>query len=206
MLRRIRHAVIAAAALSLAGVSAAPAQAPQPGRIRATIETMDGTVMRLKLRDGGQLTARLAADTRVSALVKASLADIKADSFIGVAGLPQPDGTIVAFSVHIFMASQRGVVADRHFAWDARPGSTMTNAYVTEQVMGKDGETVTVKYKDGQQKIVITPETVITAVAPGSTADLKPGAGVVIFASEPQPDGSVLARSVNVGRDVMPAM
>jgi hypothetical protein len=206
MLRRIRLAVIAAAALSLAGVCAAPAQAPQPGRIRATIETMDGTVMRLKLRDGGQLTARLAADTRVSALVKASLADIKADSFIGVAGLPRPDGTIVAFSVHIFMASQRGVVADRHFAWDARPGSTMTNAYVAEQVMGKDGETVTVTYKDGQQKIVITPETVIAALAPGSTADLKPGAGVVIFASEPQPDGSIVAKSINVGRDVVPAM
>jgi hypothetical protein len=206
MPRHIRHAVIAAVALSLAGVCAAPAQAPQPGRIRATIETMDGAVMHLKLRDGGTLAAKIAADSRVSALVNASLADIKADSFIGVAGLPRPDGSIVAFSVHIFMASQRGVVADRHFAWDAQPGSTMTNAYVTEQVMGKDGGTVTVKYKDGQQKILITPETVIAAVALGSVADLKPGAGVVIFASDPQADGSVVAKSINVGRDVMPAM
>jgi hypothetical protein len=208
MPRRLRLAVIAAAAaLSLAGASAALAQgAPPPARIRATIATMDGPVMHLKLRDGGELTARLAADTRVSALVKATLADIKSDSFIGVAGLPRPDGSIAAFSVHIFMASQRGVVADRHFAWDARPGSTMTNAYVVDGVAGKDGETLTVKYKDGEQKIVVTPDTVIAAVAPGSVADLKPGAGVVIFASEPQPDGSVVAKSINVGRNVMPAM
>jgi hypothetical protein len=82
----------------------------------------------------------------------------------------------------------------------------MTNAYVAEQVMGKDGEIVTVKYKDGEQKIVVTPEMVIAAVAPGSASDLKPGAGIVIFASEPQPDGSVVAKSVNVGRDVAPVM
>lgn len=206
MFHRIRHALIAAAALSLVGVVGALAQGAPPPRIRGTIEKVDGAVLTLKLRDGGTLTAKLAADARVSALVKASIADIKADSFIGVAGLPRPDGSILAFSVHIFMASQRGVVADRHFAWDARPGSTMTNAYVAEQVMGKDGETVTVKYKDGEQKIVITPETVIAAVAPGSAADLKPGAGIVIFASDPQPDGSVVAKSINVGRDVAPAM
>jgi hypothetical protein len=117
---RIRHAVIAAA-LSLVGVVGALAQAAQPARIRGTIEKVDGAVLTLKLRDGGTLTARVTADTRVSALVKASAADIKADSFIGVAGLPRPDGSIVAFSVHIFMPAQRGVVADRHFAWDARP-------------------------------------------------------------------------------------
>jgi hypothetical protein len=202
---RIRLAMIATA-LSLVGAAAALAQAPQPARIRGTIDQVDGNVLTVKLRDGGTLVARLAADARVSALVKASAADIKADSFIGVAGLPRPDGTIVAFSVHIFMPSQRGVVADRHFAWDARPGSTMTNAYVAEQVTAKDGETLTVKYKDGEQKIVVTPDTVIAAVAPGNAADLKPGAGIVIFASEPQPDGSVVAKSINVGRDVMPAM
>lgn len=201
-----RFAPLVAVALMLVGAVGALAQGAQPSRIRGTIEKADGSVLTLKLRDGGSLTAKVAADARVSALVKASLADIKADSFIGVAGLPRPDGVIVAFSVHIFMASQRGVVADRHFAWDARPGATMTNAYVAEQVMGKDGETITVKYKDGQQKIVITPETVIAAVAPGSAADLKPGAGVVIFASEPQADGSVVAKSINVGRDVMLAM
>ncbi len=82
-------------------------------------------------------------------MVKASLADIKTDSFIGIAGVPQPDGSIQAFSVHIFLPAQRGVVPERTGPWDARPGSTMTNAVVSGIVNGKDGETLTVKYKDG---------------------------------------------------------
>ena len=107
--------------------------------------------------------------------IKASLADIKNDSFIGIAGMPQPDGSIEAFSIHIFLPAQRGVVPDRHGPWDARPGSTMTNAYVESIVKAKDGETLTVKYKDGEKKIVVTPQTVIAAAAPGKTDELKAG-------------------------------
>ncbi len=100
---------------------------------------------------------KLADDARVSALEKASLSDIKNDSFIGIAGIPQPDGSIEAFSIHIFLPAQRGVVPDRHGPWDARPNSTMTNAYVENIVASKDGETLMVKYKDGEKKIIVTP-------------------------------------------------
>jgi hypothetical protein len=200
----IRRAVLVAAALALLVLPAAAQPAPE--RIRAIIEKVDGDVLSLKTREGGAVTVRLAPDTRISALVKASLADIKPDSFIGVAGMPRPNGSIAAFSVHIFMPSQRGVVADRHGPWDGRPGATMTNAYVTDEVTSTDGETLTVKYKDGEKKILVTPATVIAAIAPGSVVDLKPGAGVVVFAAEPQPDGTVTARSISVGRDVAPAM
>jgi hypothetical protein len=143
---------------------------------------------------------------RVTALVKATLADIKTDTFIGVAGMPQADGSIVAFSVHIFLPAQRGVVPDRHGPWDARPGSTMTNAYVESMVAAKNGETLTVKYKDGEKKIVVTPATVIAAAAPGDKSELKAGAHIVIFASEKQPDGTLLAKVMYVGRNVVPAM
>jgi hypothetical protein len=53
--------------------------------------------------------------------VKASLADIKTDSLIGVAGTPQSHGSIQAFSIDIFLPPQRGVGPDRHGPWDARP-------------------------------------------------------------------------------------
>ncbi len=122
----------------------------------------------LKTRDGATLNVKLADDVRVSALVKASLADIKKDSFIGIAGMPEADGSIKAFSIHMFLPAQRGVVPDRHGPWDARPNSTMTNAYVESIVTAKDGETLMVKYKDGEKKIIVTPETVIAAAAPGS--------------------------------------
>jgi outer membrane lipoprotein SlyB len=194
----------AVVAASLAATATAAAQ--QPGRIRGQVDKVDGSTLVLKLRDGSSLNVKLAQDTRVSALVKASLADIKNDTFIGVAGMPQPDGTIKAFSIHIFLPAQRGVVPDRHGPWDARPGSTMTNAYVQSTVKGKDGETLTVKYKDGEQKIVVTPDTAIAAAAPGSRDELKPGAQIIIMQSEKQPDGSILARSLYVGRGLTPAM
>jgi hypothetical protein len=120
--------------------------------------------------------------------------------------MPQADGSIQAFSIHIFLPAQRGVVPDRHGPWDARPGSTMTNAYVQSAIAAKDGETLTVKYKGGAKKIIVTPQTVIAAAAPGKKEDLKVGAKVIIFAWDKQPDGSILAKSMYVGRDVAPAM
>ena len=154
-------------------VSAAVAQ--QPGRIRGAIEKADGAALSVKTRDGAILNVKVDEKARVSALVKASLADIKKDSFIGIAGMPQADGSIKAFSVHIFLPAQRGVVPDRHGPWDAKPGSTMTNAYVESAVQDKDGETLTVKYKDGEKKIVVTKDTVIAAAAPAARMSSRPG-------------------------------
>ena len=194
------------AAVIVLSLAATAAFAQQPGRIRGQIEKVDGDMLVLKTRDGAMLNVKVAYDARVAALVKASLADIKKDSFIGVAGMPQPDGSVQAFSIHIFLPAQRGVVADRHFDWDARPGSTMTNAYVADMVTAKDGETLTVKYKDGEKKIVVTPQTVITAVAPGNKDELKAGTPIIIMASEKQADSSVVAKTLYVGRAGPPAM
>ena len=202
MLHRRAFVLAVAAIIAIGGC----ASAQQPGRIRAQIEKVDGAMLSLKTREGATVNAKLADDARVSALVKASLDDIKVDSFIGIAGVPQPDGSIEAFSIHIFLPAQRGVVPDRHGPWDARPGSTMTNAYVENVVTAKDGGTLMVKYKDGEKKIVVTPQTSIAAVAPGSKDELKPGAQIVIFASEKQADGVTLAKVMYVGRGLTPAM
>jgi len=195
---------LGAAAIVLLFTSAAFAQ--QPGRIRGQIEKVDGSMLSLKARDGTMLNVKVADDARISGLVKASLADIKNDSFVGIAGMPQSDDSIEAFSVHIFLPAQRGVVPDRHGPWDARPGSTMTNAYVESMVQGKDGGTLMVKYKDGEKKIVVTPQTMIAAAAPGNKDELKAGAQIIIFGWEKQPDGSILAKTMYVGRGVTPAM
>jgi hypothetical protein len=193
-------------AMAIALVFATAAFAQQPTRIRGQIEKADGGVLSLKSRDGTMLDVKLADDVRISSLVKASLDDVKQDSFIGIAGMPRPDGSIEAFSVHIFLPAQRGVVADRHFPWDARPGSTMTNAYVESSVADKDGQILMVKYKEGEKKIVVTPTTMIAAVAPGNKDELKAGAQIIIFGWDKQPDGSILAKTMYVGRGVTPAM
>lgn len=202
-MRALGLAINLAIALAFA---ADAALAQQPGRIRGQIEKTDGAMLALKTRDGAMLDVKLAGDVRVSALVKASLTDLKADTFIGVAGLPQADGSIQAFSIHIFLPAQRGVVPDRHGPWDARPNSTMTNAYLGTIAAGKDGETLTVKYKDGEKKIIVTPQTVIAAVAPGNKDELKAGTPIIIMASDKQADGSVLAKTIYVGRNLEPAM
>ena len=201
-----RVAAVAAVLGLVAAGFASTAWAQQPGRIRGQIEKADGPMLTLKTRDGGTLNVKLADDTRVSALVKASLADIKQDSFIGIAGIPEPDGSIKAFSVHIFLPAQRGVVADRHGPWDAKPGSTMTNAVVGQKVTAKDGEALTVKYKDGEKKVIVGPDTAVAAVAPGNKDELKPGAQIIIMASDKQADGSVVAKTLYVGRGLTPAM
>ena len=176
--------------------TASAAFAQQPGRIRGQIEKVDGAMLSLKTRDGSMLNVKVADDARVSALVKASLADIKKDSFIGIAGVPEADGSIKAYSIHMFLPAQRGVVPDRHGPWDGRPNSTMTNAYVEDMVQSKDGE----------KKIVVTPQTVITAVAPGNKDELKAGTPIIIMASEKQADSSVVAKTLYVGRAGPPAM
>lgn len=197
------RAMLAAVTLACA---IATADAQQPGRIRGQIEKADGPMLTLKTREGATMQVRLADDARVGALEKASLSDIKSDSFIGIAGMPRPDGSIEAFSIHIFQPAQRGVVADRHGPWDARPGSTMTNAYVEGMSTEKDGETLKVKYKDGEKTIHVNPQTVIAATTKGDKSELKPGAQIIIMGSDKQPDGSVTAKTLYVGRGVAPAM
>jgi hypothetical protein len=186
---------------------AATASAQQAGRIRGEIVKADGANLELKLRDGGTMNVKLADDVRVSALVKASLADLKNDTFVGIAGVPRPDGSIEAHSIHLFLPAQRGVVPDRHGPWDSRTNSTMTNAYIEGTPVADAGSaTFKVKYKEGEKNVVITPQTTIAAAAAGSKDELKPGAQIIVFASEKQADGSVLAKTLYVGRGVTPAM
>ncbi len=206
MSHRLGFALASFAALTALVLAAGSATAQQPSRIRGQIEKADGPMLALKTRDGAMMNVKVADDVRVAALVKASLADIKPDSFIGVAGVPQPDGSINAYSIHIFLPAQRGVVPDRHGEWDGRPNSTMTNGYVANAVTAKDGETLMVKYKDGEKKINVSKDTVIASVAPGNKDELKAGTAIIIMQSDKQSDGSVTAKNIYVGRGAAPGM
>jgi outer membrane lipoprotein SlyB len=193
-------------ALLLAPAFAA-AQAPPPVRVRGTIEKVDGQNLTIKSRDGKTLTVKLADKPRLTAMVKASLADIKIGDFIGVTAMPQPDGSQKAIGLHIFMNAQRGVVPARFSPWDRRPGSTMTNADVTSTVAGVDGQVLTVKYTDGEKKVIVPPDTPVVRFVPGNANDIKPGAQIFIVAGKQMPDGTIEAPAINVGRDgVAPPM
>jgi hypothetical protein len=188
-------------------IAVALAQAPQTMRIRGEIEAVDGPTLTVKARGGNTMKVKLADNARITAMTKASLADIKVGSFIGVTAMPQPDGSQKAIGLHIFMDSQRGVVPARFTPWDREPGSTMTNANVESTVANIDGQVMTVKYQDGEKKIIVPPNTPVVAFTPGEASDLKPGAKMIIIAAQKMPDGSTVAPAINVGRDgVAPPM
>jgi hypothetical protein len=79
-----------------------------------------------------------------------------------------------------------------------RPGANQIT------VAGKDGQDLLVKYKDGEKKVIVPPGTPIERYTPGSAADLKVGAKIFIAAAQKQPDGSLTAPNVAVGRDIDP--
>jgi hypothetical protein len=204
-MKTITRRTLALAGISLIAVTSAVwAQQGSPVRVRGEITKVEGNVLSVKSRTGENLTVKLAEPMRISAMVKSSLADIKEGTFIGVSAMPQPDGTQKAYGIHIFLESQKGVVADRFSEWDGRPGSTMTNANVATTVSGKDGQDILVKYKDGEKKVIVPPGTPIAKYVAGSAEDLKVGKKIFVGGAAKQADGSLLAPNVAVGRDIDP--
>jgi hypothetical protein len=193
----IRAALFAVAAFA---ATAAQAQAPQTVRLRGVIEKVDGNTVLAKSDKGDALTLNLAEKMLVVAVVKASLADIKDGAFIGSGAMPQPDGSQKAIEVHIFPEQMRGT-GEGFRPWDGAPNSTMTNGTAGSAVTGVDGPVVTVKYKDGEKKIIVTPDVPIVRYEIADMSAVKPGVAFSIVAAVKKPDGSFDISRINVGRD-----
>ncbi len=201
----LKRGTVAAAGLALM-LAVSAAQAQQPVRVRGTIEKADGNTLLVKTRDGGDVTVKLTDNVQVNGVVKAQLADIKQNSFVGITAMPQPDGTQKAIEVHIFPEARRGA-GEGHRPWDLMPNSTMTNANVEQLVTAVDGPMLTMKYKDGEKKISVPTNATIVAFVNGDRSELKPGAKIFIAAGTKNPDGTIETGGVNVGRDgVTPPM
>jgi hypothetical protein len=194
---------VGALVMMVSGIATALAQ--DTVRVRGTIERLDGSTYVVKARDGAELKVALADNPQIAGVVKASLSDIKQGSFVGVTAMPRADGSQSALEVHIFPEAMRGT-GEGHYPWDLRPQSTMTNANVEQVVTGVDGQTLTLKYKDGEKKIFVPTNTPIVVYVQGDKSDLKLGAKVFIAAVK-QPDGTLQGRAWRVGRDgVTPPM
>jgi hypothetical protein len=198
--RRLLAGTAFAATLAVGlGLSAASAQQPQTVRIRGPIVAVDGAVVTVTAGEAGNVKVKLADDVKVYGVVKASLSEIKPGDFIGVGATPQADGSQRAIQIMIFAEVQRGL-GEGHRPWD-RPNTTMTNATVETSVKDVDGQVITVKYKDGEKKIIVGPDAVIRRYVVGSRDELKVGANINIVRATKQPDGMFTADRVNVGRD-----
>lgn len=195
---KTRGWVLAAAAALIA--FGAAAQTAQPSRVRGTIEKIEGQNLAVKAREGNTVDIKLADNVAVTGVVKAKLADIAVGNFVGIAALPQKDGSLKAIEVLIFPDSARGS-GEGHYPWDLLPESTMTNATVADTVSSVNGRVLKLAYKDGEKSILVPAEAPIVTFAPADKSLLKPGAHVFIPATTKQPDGTLTAARVLVGKD-----
>jgi hypothetical protein len=195
-----RTLVASFAVVTVLASSAWAQQPPAPTRIRGTIESVDGSTLMIKTREGTDMKVRMTDNVAVFGVAKTELSEIKEGSYIGVSAMPEPDGTQKALAVHIFPENQRGA-AEGFRPWDLRPNSTMTNATVAQTVKGTDGQNILVKYKDGEKKVLVPPGTPVVTFVAGDKSEVKAGAKIIIFGAVKKDDGVLEANRVNIGRD-----
>jgi hypothetical protein len=196
--------VMAAAALAaLFAVSTAWGQ-QQTQRVAGTIDKVEGKTLHIKSASG-PVTLTLADNAVIVARVKATAADIKAGDYVATGGVPQPDGTQKAVELRIFPDSMRGNGDGHRPGWPGAPNGTMTNGAVGQTVTSVDGPVLTVKYKDGEKKIIVGPSVPVSRLEMADRSELKSGAAVAVAAATKQPDGTFTAARIDFGRgDVVP--
>jgi hypothetical protein len=193
----------AAAFAAVFGVSTAWAQ-QQTQRVAGVIDKVEGKTLYIK-STSGPVTLTLADNAVIVARVKATAADIKAGDYVATGGVPQPDGTQKAVELRIFPDSMRGNGDGHRPGWPGAPNGTMTNGAVGQTVSSVDGPVLTVKYRDGEKKIIIGPGVPVQRLEMADRSELKSGASVAAAAATKQPDGTFTAARIDFGRgDVVP--
>lgn len=174
------------------------AQAPKQ-RVRGDVVSLEGTKLALRTRGGQPLSITLDEGYGVSVIRPIEASAIVKGAFVGTATLPQRDGTLRALEVVVFPESARGS-GEGHYPWDLAPGSMMTNATVAEVVGLDQARRMTLKYPGGEQTVVVPPNAPIVTFEPAGRDMLRPGAHVFLVATA-QPDGTLEASRVAVGKD-----
>jgi hypothetical protein len=191
--------VLAASCIGLFFV-ALPALAQDTMRIRGTVERIEGPVFVVKTRDGSEVKLTVTDNPLFVVIVPAKMGDIKPGMFVGSAGMMQEDGSQKAIEVHIFPESMRGT-GEGHYDWDLLPKSKMTNGNVEQAVTGVDGPVLSVKYKDGEKKLVVTPQTVVVTYEMGKRDEIQPGTRIFVAAAKKQADGTFQTPRITYGRN-----
>jgi hypothetical protein len=197
---QIKLAAVALALAACIGTSISALAEDTPARVRGTLQKMDDNTLTIATKSGKEANVPLKDGAPIIAVNKGAMSDIKDNTFVGITAMPQPDGTQKAVEVHVFEESLRGV-GEGHYPWDLKPDSTMTNGAVAQQVQKVEGNTLQVKYKDGEKTIIVPKDAEVVNLVPGSKGDLKTGAHVFIPRWEKQGDRTWMAAVVVVGRD-----
>ena len=186
----------------------ASAQSVAPDIIRGTITTFDANSLDITARDDTNVVVKLSPNVTVTTIVATQLSAVKPGSYVGTAAVEEPNGQYRAMELQVFPESMRGVGLGTR-PWNLTKKSSMTNGTVgamtqTNGTVGNvaaNGNT-TLTVNDGTgTKIVLVPSTVpVVTYEPGTTAELKPGAHVILFAQKDN-DGDLTTSRVQVGKD-----
>jgi hypothetical protein len=109
--------------------------------------------------------------------------DILPGMYLGTTASKQSDGNFLASEVHVFSEDQRGTgEGHRPLGSDPQSGATMTNANVerVEDIAVKDikGRVLTLKYKEGEVKVLVPPDIPVVRRVLADRGALKPGAEI----------------------------
>jgi len=179
-------------------------QAPDgtPTRIRGTVEKLDGQTLLVKSTAGQDVPVTMAADARITGVVKRSLSDIKAGDAIASTSVRGSDGKLHALELHFLPPGAN----EGQFPTDLAPGSLMTNAAVAGIAAAPQGQTLRVTYKGQEAEIIVPPDVPVVAFVPADMSLVKPGAAIIISGVR-KPDGTVLATRATLEKDgVKPPM
>jgi hypothetical protein len=185
-----------ASALAVLALAAAAADAQTPMRVRGTITAIDGNMLSVKARDGKDLKVYVTDDVGVQVAKAIKFEDIKQGDYVGATTTKRADGALVAVEVHYLPPT----VPSGHIPWDLEPGSMMTNANVEAMVTAAGTRELTLKYKDGMQKILVPEGVPLVRAVPGSRADLRPGE-YIWTGAQVAPDGKITASRIQVSKD-----
>jgi len=176
-------------------LSSAAVLAQSNMRVRGTISSLDGDVLSVKSREGKDLKLQLTPDAQIAVAKKLALSDIKPGTYVGVTSVPQ-GGKQVAKEVHLIPPA----APSGHMDWDLVPGSKMTNANLQAAVSASGGNEITLKYKDGEQKIMVPNGTPIVGFDNGDRSALKKGETIWTNARV-EGDGKLVTNRIQVSKD-----
>jgi hypothetical protein len=188
--------------LLIAGrVPAQTGSAPNQVSLNGEISSISGSDLIVQ-SNSGPVVVKLASQTIIRGEVPVKFSDISSGMYVGAAATKQPDGTFRASRLHIFSEDQRGT-GEGHRPLNSEPQSsaTMTNAIVETvedvAVQNVQGRMLTLKYKDGEIKVVVPPDTPVVKRIIGDRKLLTSGSTVSVTGRRGD-DGNIAASQITV--------
>jgi hypothetical protein len=174
---------------------------PVPTQVRGAIALVKDQDL-IVATSAGDVRVIVTDKTVIRGEVAIKFSEITPGMYLGTTATKQPDGNFLASEVHVFSEDQRGT-GEGHRPLGSAPesGATMTNANVerVEDVAVKDikGRLMSLKYKDGEVKVLVPPDIPVVKRVVGDRSLLKAGTEVSLQASR-SADGTLSATQITV--------